>query len=394
LFYLLASQDNNRIQWIRGKKFLLIGTEGEVFSMRGSDGVPLSPNTSPLVTTEASVGSEYVSPIIVEDRVVFVRRGGTEIHSVNFDSNVDGFGSEHLNKLYEIEYPDNQTSRFTGDNIQELVEVGNPDNIIYARGNRDIWSHVFGVVLSEEDGVNAWWEMESEGPSLTDRIVGMAATTGTHGDEVWFAIDRDNELSLEWTSPKNDKDIDGDNYLDAAYRDTTPPASGVLALNTIDWLEGLDVYAWVDGQTLGPFTVASGSIDYGVLNADDIFIGLKHSTNITTLPLEAPAGDGASRGKVKSADQVAIGFHNTRGPVDLVVTFTYENGTEETEIIPIAFRQTWDNMDEAVPAFTGQKIVELPRRRDARWVKIGLTSDGANPITITHIIPRISPHGL
>lgn len=391
LFYLLSSQENNRIQWIRGKKYLLIGTEGEVYSMRGSDGFALSPNTAPLVTVEASVGSEYVMPVIVEDRVIFVRRGGTEVHAINFDSNVDGFGSEHLNKLFEIDLPDGQSNLFTGDRIQELAEVGNPDNILFIRGNRDVWDNLWACVISEEDGVNAWWEVHAGGTG--DAFHGMTSTTNKYGDVLWLMASRQNGLFMEEFSPKNPKDPDNDNYLDSVYIDTTPPASGVLPNNTIDWLEGESVLVNVDGQNKGPFTVATGSVDYGVLNASSITVGLPVTWELQTLPLEAPAGDGASRGKVKSMDRATVGFSKSRGDVEAKVVFTYENGEEEQITVPIDFRQTWHNVDEAVPVFTGQKHIEMPRRRDASLVRICLTGSDCQPINITYIIPRISPHG-
>jgi hypothetical protein len=94
--YQFASTEQNRIKWIASQKFLLIGTEGEEYSLRGADGNALSPSVQPLATVESTEGSKSIRPIIVGDSMLFWSRDGRRLNELIFTVSKDGFGAKFL----------------------------------------------------------------------------------------------------------------------------------------------------------------------------------------------------------------------------------------------------------------------------------------------------------
>jgi len=147
-----------------------------------------------------------------------------------------------------------------------------------------------------------------------------------------------------------------DEWLDGVavnmrYIDSAPLAYSGSATNTFDGLDhlvGETVQVLADGAA-HPDRVVDGN---GQITLDaeysDVIAGLGYVSTLETLSLEPEDPEGASLGKVARIDHLIIRFHETVGG---------KLGKSTSELDPIVFRSSSDDMNEPVPAFTGDKKI-------------------------------------
>lgn len=155
-----------------------------------------------------------------------------------------------------------------------------------------------------------------------------------------------------------------------------------------------DVYVLGNGLVLGPYQVhgdrfsVDGEFSSG---AHSIIYGIAYPSEIETMKLQAPAGDGMSRSKNKRAVNVGVGFFRTLGG-DIGVKYDYEDGQTGESSYEIQFRTPQDNMDTAIPLFTGEKILPLPHG-NFRFFSLFYKQTKPLPATIQYMSPQILPKG-
>ena len=155
-----------------------------------------------------------------------------------------------------------------------------------------------------------------------------------------------------------------------------------------------DVYALGNGLVLGPYQVHGDrfSIDGQFSSSShSIIYGLAYPSEIETMKLQAPAGDGMSRSKNKRAVNVGVGFFRTLGG-DIGVRYDYEDGQTGENSYEIQFRTPQDSLDTAIPLFTGEKILPLPHG-NFRFFSLFYKQTKPLPATIQYMSPQILPKG-
>jgi len=155
-----------------------------------------------------------------------------------------------------------------------------------------------------------------------------------------------------------------------------------------------DVFVLGNGLVLGPYQVhgdrfsVDGEFSSG---SHSIIYGIAYPSEIETMKLQAPAGDGMSRNKNKRAVNVGVGFFRTLGG-DIGVRYDYEDGQTGENSYEIQFRTPQDNMDTAIPLFTGEKILPLPHG-NFRYFSLFYKQTKPLPATIQYMSPQILPKG-
>jgi len=155
-----------------------------------------------------------------------------------------------------------------------------------------------------------------------------------------------------------------------------------------------DVYVLGNGLVLGPYQVHGDrfSVDGEFSSSShSIIYGIAYPSEIETMKLQAPAGDGMSRSKNKRAVNVGVGFFRTLGG-DIGVKYDYEDGQTGESSYEIQFRTPQDNMDTAIPLFTGEKILPLPHG-NFRYFSLFYKQTKPLPATIQYMSPQILPKG-
>jgi hypothetical protein len=125
----------------------------------------------------------------------------------------------------------------------------------------------------------------------------------------------------------------------------------VTTLTGLAHLEGQTVCVLADGAAHPDRTVTGGSITLDN-PASKVHVGLSCPAVLQPMPIEMNLGGSSTRGKVKRASHVAIQFFQSGG--------CQYGRDEDSQLDTILTRGGGDNMDEAVPLFTGVKRVAFP----------------------------------
>ncbi len=373
LSYQLAAVEQNRIKWIRARKYLLIGTEGEEYSLRGADGNALSPTTQPLSTIESTEGSKGIRPTIVGDSLLFWSRDGRKLHELLFSINEDGFGTNDITKLAEhITDPSIKQSAYTQDPYRILWNI-RTDGVLV------------GLVYNRADEVIAWFTRDTDG-----EFESVESIYGDPEDEVWVIVKREvNGSELRYIERFSFRQAVKDDmlYADCGVRYSGPSTTTITNLNH---LEGKTVAVLANGNVERDKVVSSAQItlDNASTKAS---VGLAYDTEMETTKLEAPAGDGASRAKPKKTDHVLLGFRNSLGG-EVGIRWNTPGGEEKETLNEVTFRDTADVMDSSPPLFSGEKYWEMPTGH-YRNPRIVYKVTQPLPCTLLYTIPKITPKG-
>lgn len=205
-------------------------------------------------------------------------------------------------------------------------------------------------------------------------------------DEVWLMVRRTINGATRRYVELLERDFeDGHAQEDAYYADSliTYDGAAATAITGLDHLEGATVGVWGDGAVLPDETVVSGQItlDSAVSVAQ---IGLRYRHDMKTLKFEGGNQAGSAVGKTKRIHGVTFVVLNSH---------TTKYGPTAANLTAIDFRQVADEMDEAVPLYTGERFEEF----DGDWetdARIVLRSDDPAPFHLLGLAPEISLHAL
>lgn len=147
-------------------------------------------------------------------------------------------------------------------------------------------------------------------------------------------------------------------------------------ISGLDHLEGLVVKVKADVGVLPDQTVVAGTITvpYPIKYA---IIGLGYDAFIQTMPLEAGNEIGTAIGSRKKISNVAVRLYQSAG-VRIGPT------PEDTKLVN--FRKPADDMDTAVPLFTGDKNFTF-NKGNAPYQTITIKSEDPLPLTVLAIVP-------
>jgi hypothetical protein len=152
----------------------------------------------------------------------------------------------------------------------------------------------------------------------------------------------------------------------------------VTTVSGLTHLNGQTVSVLVDGATHPNRVVTAGSISLQVAGSK-IHAGLAAPAVLQTMRIEAGAGDGTAQGKTKRITKAVIRFLATLGA---------KAGADESTLDEIQFRKPSDPMNQAVPLFTGDQMVEWPNGYDFDGYLM-IKQDQPLPMTVVSIMPQV-----
>lgn len=193
---------------------------------------------------------------------------------------------------------------------------------------------------------------------------------------------RDRDGSVNWSRVK----LQVTAYTDARHVTARAlsnwlPASGMLAqgewyyggseLTGLDHLEGETVGVLADGAELAPQVVKDGKI---VLQdpAGIVTAGLLYTMELQPVEPEGGGRQGTAKTRKKSASQVAL---------QVVRSGPFKGGAPDN-LFDIEFRSGSDETGEAVPLFTGVRLIGGNVDDDGRLSRWKVTATGPLPVTI------------
>lgn len=170
-----ANGDGSDIKWMIGASFLLCGTYGGEFVIRGAGDGAITP-TDISARQRTNWGGEPVQPIVAGTFVHFLQRNGNKLRQFQYDYFYDAYKavdvsifSEHL-----LESP-----------IKQMALQKNPDSIIYLMRED---GKVVMLTLEQDQSVQAWSLLEELGAEV-ESIQTIPSYDGNY-DEVYMVMKR------------------------------------------------------------------------------------------------------------------------------------------------------------------------------------------------------------
>lgn len=370
-----ANGDGSDIKWIIGINYMLVGTFGGEFVVKGSGDAGITP-TDITARARSNWGVEAIQPIVVDSMIHFVQRTGQKIRQFTYDYYLDSYKavdvslySEHLfeSPIVDIAYQknpdsilyclreDGKVAALTLETTQQiqawcLLEFdGVVESLETIPSRNGLYDEVYMIVRREINGQTVrhiervqdlitpeiqskcWYVRaglhydafsETEGQDLTLSGTSGVVTATASGFSVdmvkrriRFCDDALNVLGeMIITEYVNATTVKGKVVKD--FPQTTLKGGywgvSVADIAGMEHLEGREVQILADGAVQSPKTVENGGFTLD-LDAFYIIAGLGYQTYIKTMPLEAGSENGTAVGKRKRINELSMRVWRTSG---------------------------------------------------------------------------------
>lgn len=145
-----TSGDGSDIQWMVGTQYLLVGTYGAEFVVKGGGDAGITP-TDVSARARSNWGVEAIQPAVVDSMIHFVQRTGKKVRQFMYDYYLDAYKAVDISIFSEhlLESP-----------IKDMVFQKNPDSILWCLRED---GKVAGLTLESNQQVQAWCLLEFDG---------------------------------------------------------------------------------------------------------------------------------------------------------------------------------------------------------------------------------------
>lgn len=373
----LASDQQNEILWLRSEKRVLAGTAANEWTI-GADnlnGAITPANITAKVHT--FVGSDEQPAINAGNKFLFLTRNTKRLQSFFYNFQIDGYDSDEISKLSE---------HITEGGITQMAYQQVRDQIVWmVRGD----GQLVGLVFNEEDNVVAFFRRKNDDITFES----IATLYGTDEDEVWAVA----KATIDSTTKRFIVRLSGREtikedmvYLDLARTSTnadltTSWTASHLPNTTIDVLADGWVQQGITTDGSGNFTISPG--------ASKVTYGLPYTSKYRSLNIEAPTGDGTSKGKKKRITRIDLGVKDSLGGT-YGVSRSEAPGNQNVEV-------TYNRLDRVMGVsliggspdlVTGVFPLTMPEGNYTE-VDILIKQEQPLPLTVTHTFPVVNTKG-
>lgn len=228
------------INWLAAAGRLLIGTAGSEFMVSSSNLDELITPATFSIRPVSSLGSAQTAPAMVDNAVVFSRRGGTRVFEID---------EEYKTGSLSTICPD-----ITDSAIIEIGVQRQPDTRIhFVRTD----GKVAVLILDKVEKVFCWILVETDGV-----IENVVVLPGTLEDSVYYVVKRtiggvDKRYLEKWALESEARGGAINKIGDSLI---TYSGASTATITGLTHLEGKSVVAWGNSKPLGTYTVSGGSI--------------------------------------------------------------------------------------------------------------------------------------
>lgn len=277
---------NDDVQWLMPSADLLVGSEGNEFSVGEiSTSDPLAPtNISSL--RGPGYGCRRVQPALINDAVMYALPSGRVLRELKYAYETDGY--QALNRSAFAEH-------ITKGQINRMAFAKEPESVLWqscADGS------LIAMSYEREHQLMAWHKHTlggsfSSGSAFVEDVAVIPSPDGD-SDELYLCVKRTingaTKHYLEYLAAHWDEASDDDEdqyYVDCGLSSTTNSSTTVGGL---EHLLGASVRVLGDGFDLGSFTVATrGLITLNGASAPtDVHAGLSYTAELESMPLHRP----------------------------------------------------------------------------------------------------------
>ena len=344
----VAATEINGNEWIIGERVLLIGTQREEITIRGSIGLTLTP-TSIEAVSPTKIGSAPIQPIRTQSAVLFVQRGGKRLRELTAS---EGVSENRVNSDRSL-YAGHLTAK---DPIKRIVYQQEPVTVVWVLTES---GKLYGMSYLLDQKVFGWVRYPIGGGGNVIDIGVMPHQDGDR-DRLWMILGRQTgELYVEYMD-------DSEGFYGQSMMDSTihgvfdPPTATVSGLSIHN---GKEVSILTDGFPHRNLTVENGTLtlDYP---AEVVEVGRAFIPRLTTL--RPVFGSTPLTGLLLSTSQLTVSLKDT---FNLTVNGQNIPFTTDTQL-----------MNTAPPLYTGIKSIE-----NLGWDRAGevtIEQDLPYPVTL------------
>jgi len=343
IIYTIASNQVNAIRFLSATRTLIVGTVGGEFSVSGGGtDDPVTP-TNILIKKQSNHGCANIDAIPVGNVTLFLQRAKRKIRELAYNFDVDGYVAPDMTILAE---------HISETGINSMSYQQEPNQVIWCvRGD----GRLVGLTYQREQQVVAWHKHIFGGAFGTGIAVCESIATIPTDDkeyQTWVIIKRTiNGVTRRYVEYINQFDFDETDNTNFNFLDSQLAYSGsaTTTITGLDHLEGQTVSVLANGATHPDRTVSGGSITLA-RSSTKVKVGLKYTSLLQTMRLDAGAQNGTSQAKTKRIFNISIRLYESIG---------VEVGPDLNNMESIPFRSSANPMDQAIPVFTGDKEVEF-----------------------------------
>lgn len=341
--FIVATNEVNAISWMLPTRSLLIGTASSEFAVSGSSGATnaaISPNNVDVKASTFWGSSPTIQPLRIGNAGLFVSRTGTELREMVFSLQRDSYIADDLLLLSEHL---TKGAPSGGRTILDLAYQRHPNSVVWIIGSDGV---LLGLTYQREHDV-VGWSRHITGPDAQTEVAdkgkfeSVTVTPHWRGDRdvAFFIINRRDPSGVQHRNVEYMDDVDG--YYGGLGMDCALVYDGVPT-NTVSGLQhlaGETVQILGDGAVYPDAVVtAQGEVTASGLPFERAEIGLGFNSMLQTMTVEVPQ-QGTSQGIQKHWARILVRCYKTIG--------MHINGEEKP------FRSAQDDMDTAVPLFSG-----------------------------------------
>jgi hypothetical protein len=372
IIYTIASNQVNAIRFMTATRTLIIGTAGGEFAVSGGGtDIAITP-TNILIKKQSNNGASNVDALAVGNATLFLQRAKRKLRELAYNFDVDGYLAPDLTILAE---------HISESGFKQLSYQQEPNQIIWCVRND---GQLIGLTYQREQEVVAWHRHIFGGAfSSGNAVCESVATIPTDNSEyqTWVIVKRTingaTKRYIEYIHNLNFDETDDTsfNFLDSQL---SYDGSPVTTLSGLSHLEGQTVSILADGATHPDKVVSSGEITLNRL-ASKVKVGLRFTSLLQTMRLDAGSQNGTSQSKTKRIYEITIRLYESLG---------VEVGPDLNNMERIPFRSSANLMNSGVGVFTGDKEVEFRGNYETDGF-IFVRQDQPLPLTILSLYPKL-----
>jgi hypothetical protein len=343
IIYTIASNQVNAIRFLSATRTLIVGTVGGEFSVSGGGtDDPVSP-TNILIKKQSNHGCANVDAIPVGNVTLFLQRAKRKIRELAYNFDVDGYVAPDMTILAE---------HISESGIKSMSYQQEPNQLIWCVRED---GRLVCLTYQREQQVVAWHQHVFGGAFSTGiAVCESIATIPTDDKEYqsWVIIKRTiNGVTRRYVEYINQFDFDQTDNTNFNFLDSQLAYSGsaTTTITGLEHLEGQVVSVLANGSTHPDRTVSGGSITLA-RSSTKVKVGLKYTSLLQTMRIDAGSQNGTSQAKTKRIYNITVRLYESVG---------VEVGSDLNNMEAIPFRSSANPMDQAIPVFTGDKEVEF-----------------------------------
>jgi len=311
MIYTIASNQVNRIRYLKSQRTLIVGTTGGEFTVSADGTDAAITPTNIVIKKQSSYGTANVDAIPAGNSVLFLQKAKRKIRELSYNFDTDGYVAPDLTILNDI---------VTKSGINEMAYQQEPDSILWCVRDDGVLA---GLTYQRSENVIAWHRHKLGGTFGTGAtatgygvVESVASISGELTEDEFYVIVKRtiNGATKRYVEVFAPFDFDETDATDFRFVDShlTYSGSATTTLSGLAHLEGQTVSVLADGATHADKVVSSGQITLDRSTSKAV-VGLAYDSVLQTMRIEGGAAEGTSQGKTKRISKVVLRLFETVG---------------------------------------------------------------------------------